>query len=573
MLISCRKLKKSFGGMVVLDSIDLDICPGDRIGIVGRNGSGKTTLANIITGCLEYDGGSVITTRQTMNTGYLKQHNLEPHFFINTSNSKEEQGEFRRLTSYLGIKQISEWSDERLKSLSGGEKTKLALAEVWASQPDLVVLDEPTNHMDFSGISYLIAELSIFKGAAVIISHDRYFLDQTVSQIAEMENGRIRLYKGNYSSYWQARQKEREDQLHLYQSSQKEQRKVSAAIKQLKSWSDKAHRESREKGEGIGGKEYYRKKAKKRDQAVKSQLKRLQRMQEQQIERPLTELPANFNIYTSDKGAGRLLAAEDIAKAYGRLTLFKDSSFYIKRGEKVGLIGPNGCGKTTLVKTILGEEKLDSGRLYLSQTARIAYVGQELPQGEKECFKDLVKDKTAEEQKRIFQLMAGLGIPYDRLNTVLGDLSRGERMKIAIGMAVMNENDLLILDEPTNHLDLFSRQALEESLVEISGTLLVISHDRFFLQQVCDHLLIFDQQKIMRFSGRIEDYLNQKEADKIRVDNTAEEELLLLETKISRVLSDISRYKPGDADYAVLDREYAMLIQQRQKLKMNLPAK
>lgn len=146
-------------------------------------------------------------------------------------------------------------------------------------------------------------------------------------------------------------------------------------------------------------------------------------------------------------------------------------------------------------------------------------------------------------------------------------------VKTSFPLIFGNENDLLILDEPTNHLDLFSRQALEESLVEISGTLLVISHDRFFLQQVCDHLLIFDQQKIMRFSGRIEDYLNQKEADKIRVDNTAEEELLLLETKISRVLSDISRYKPGDADYAVLDREYAMLIQQRQKLKMNLPAK
>lgn len=341
---------------------------------------------------------------------------------------------------------------------------------------------------------------------------------------------------------------------------------MAAAIKQLKSWSDKAHRESREKGEGIGGKEYYRKKAKKRDQAVKSQLKRLQRMQEQQIDRPSAEWSVNFNISARGKGTGRLMTAEDIVKAYGQLSLFKDSSFYIKRGEKVGLIGPNGCGKTTLVKTILGEEKLDSGRLYLSQAARIAYVGQELPQGEKECIKDLIKNRTVEEQKRIFQLMVNLRVPYNQFNTALGDLSRGERMKIAIGLAVMNENDLLILDEPTNHLDLFSREALEESLVELSGTLLVISHDRFFLQQVCDHLLVFDQQKIRRFADRIEDYLSRKDADKIQVDNS-EEELLLLETKISRVLSDISRYKPGDSDYAVLDQEYRLLIQQRKRLK------
>jgi macrolide transport system ATP-binding/permease protein len=278
----------------------------------------------------------------------------------------------------------------------------------------------------------------------------------------------------------------------------------------------------------------------------------------------------SFNINVRGKGSSRLIEAEGICKGYGKLTLFKDSSFYINRGEKIGIIGPNGCGKTTLVKMIMGKENLDAGKLYLSQTARTAYVSQELPRGEKEIFKDLVKDWKMDEQKHIFQLMVNLGIPYERLDLAMGELSRGERMKIAIGMAVMGENDLLVLDEPTNHLDVFSREALEESLMQLPGTLLIISHDRYLLQQVCDYLLIFEEKKITRFEGKIEDYLIKKDIDKNQVDHTATQELLLLETKISRVLSDISRYKPEDVEYEALDKEYRELIQQRKRLRMNL---
>ena len=314
MLISCRKIKKSFGSTVVLNSIDLDILNGDRIGIVGRNGSGKTTLANIITGCLEYDDGSIITARRQINISYLRQSQSDPHLLINTINSKEENRELRRLSSHLGIRKIHEWSDERLNHLSGGEKTKLALARVWASHPDLAILDEPTNHMDFEGLHSLISQLSAFQGAAVIISHDRYFLDHTVTKIAEIEDSSIRIYNGNYSSYREAKQKERESQQHIYESQQKEQRKVQAAIRQLKTWSDEAHRESRQKAQGImGGKEYFRKKAKKRDQAVKSQIKRLERMHQEQIERPKADLQVSFDINVREKGSSRLLEAEGIS--------------------------------------------------------------------------------------------------------------------------------------------------------------------------------------------------------------------------------------------------------------------
>ncbi len=571
MLVTCRNVKKSYGDIVIFDGVDLDIGRGDRIGLVGRNGAGKTTLANILTGSLEYAEGSIITARQPINIGYLRQTESEPALYLNTlDGQKDLNNEFRRLASHLGIQQVQDWSGERLQNLSGGEKTKLALARVWCSQPDLVILDEPTNHMDFQGVRYLISELAAYQGAAIIISHDRYFLDQTVTRIAEVENGNIRMYHGNYSAYRDARQKERASWQHAYDSQQKEQRKIDAAITQLKTWSDKAHRESRRKGEGaMGGKEYYRNKAKKRDKAVKSQIKRLEKLHEEQVERPPKEQWVNFDLNACPKGVRRLLEADGIGKAYGELVLFNESSFYISRGEKIGILGPNGCGKTTLIKTILGEESLDAGELFLSQAARVAYISQELPQGEKETLQELVKNWTLDQQKRTFQLLVQLGIPYDRLNVAMGEVSRGERMKMAIGLAIMGEYDLLILDEPTNHLDLYSREALEESLIQFPGTIIIISHDRYLLQQVCQHWLVFGQQKINRVEGRQEDYLTKRQPDKAGSQSataSSAEELLLVETNISRVLSELSRHKPGAPGYIALDQEYSELIQRRNEI-------
>ena len=571
MLLSCRDIKKSFGDRLVLNGVALDIGLGDRIGLVGRNGTGKTTLANILTGYLDHDAGSLITSCQTINIGYLRQGETQLEPLLNELNNESRvNGEFQRLTSHLGIISVKEWSEERLQTLSGGEKTKLALAAVLASQPQLLILDEPTNHLDYQGIDYLVSELAGYRGAAIIISHDRYFLDQTVSQIAEIEKGLIRLYPGNYTAYRAAKQKERENQQHTYEAQQKQQKQIEAAISQLKTWSDKAHRESRQKAQGMqGGKEYYRKKAKKRDQAIKSQIKRLEKMRQKGIERPAKEVSVSFNLQAWEKGGRRLLQAEDISKSYGELLLFKDSSFYVNRGEKVGIIGPNGCGKTTLVRNILGQERLDTGQVFLSQAAKIAYVSQELPQGEKGSLKEKIGQWPLETQKRTIQLFINLGLTYDRLHVALGELSRGERMKIAIGLAIMGEYDLLILDEPTNHLDIFSREALEESLVQFPGTILLISHDRYLLERVCRQMLVFDQCKIKRIEGNLEGYRDRQrdlEAGPDWEKARSDEEKLLLETRISRVLSELSLIKPDAPDYQALDREYHELIRRRNEL-------
>ncbi len=571
MLLSCRNLKKSFGDRLVLNGINLDIRRGDRIGLVGRNGTGKTTLANILTGNLDYDEGSIITPRRKLNIGYLRQAETHPELLLNVlDNPVEVGGEFQRLASHLRISRIEEWSEERLKNLSGGEKTRMALARVWATYPDLVILDEPTNHLDYKGVDYLISELAHFQGTAIIISHDRYFLDRTVSQIMELENGTVRLYPGNYSAYREARQKERENQQHAFESQQKEQKKIEDAIAQLKSWSDKAHRESRQKAQGRkGGKEYFRKKAKKRDQAVKSQLKRLEKMRQEGVKRPQKELQVNFNLSAQEKGGRRLLEAADVSKAFDKLLLFKDSSFYVNRGEKVGIWGPNGCGKTTLLQAILGQEGLDNGEIFLSESARVAYVSQELPQGEKNSLRDLVRERTITEQKLTFQLLVNLGVPYDRLQIPLGDLSRGERMKIALGLAIMGDYDLLLLDEPTNHLDLFSREAFEESLVRFPGAILLVTHDRYLTEEVCDCLLVFEDHQVRRIEGNLEDYLAKKPPLKHHTDpdNTnREEDRLLLEAQISGVLSELSLRKPGEENYALLDQEYRELLQRRKDL-------
>lgn len=571
MLVSIRKITKSFGDKTILNGIDLDIDKRARIGLVGRNGAGKSTLANILTGHEAQDEGQLVIGRPGLKTGYLRQTETEPEVLIDLLANSDREDSLPGLLGRLGLQRIEGWTAERMQNLSGGEKTKLALAQVWAAQPDLVILDEPTNHMDHQGIEFLISELARFKGAAVIISHDRYFLDRTVTQIAALENGHLKLYSGNYSMYRQTRQQERESQWHQYTAEQKEQRKIDQAVQQLKAWSDKAHRESRQKAMGaMGGKEYYRKKAKKRDQAIKSQIKRLEKMRQDGVERPDTDPRVKFNMDTAEKKGRRILQAENISKSYGWRCLFQESSFYVNRGEKVGITGPNGCGKTTLIKMMLGQSELDSGELFLSPAARVAYISQELPQGEAHCLKDLIKYQTSAEQKQTIQLLIALGIAYDRMDIPLGELSRGERMKIDMGLAIQGENDLLILDEPTNHLDIYSREALEESLLNFAGTVLLISHDRYLVDKVCDCNLVFREGRIIRMEGQLSRYLDAPLAQNVSEASGGSdqaEETLLLETKITRVLSELSLARPGEARYAVLEQEYRQLLQRRKQLR------
>ncbi len=575
-LLSCRGISKTYGESTVLRGIDLDIHAGERIGLVGRNGAGKTTLAHIIGGVVESDNGTVIKPKPSLRIACLRQANDHPQD-IGHDMGLGEYGaadvDQIKFSGQLGLKPLPQ-EEKQFASLSGGEKTKLNLAAIWAAQPDLLILDEPTNNLDIRGMEWLVAELGQYRGAALIISHDRYFLDQTVNRIIEIENGIINNYNGNYSYYRDEKKRRYESRLHQYEAQEKTKQRIADNIEQLTSWSAKAHRESRRKAAGngakIGVKEYFRAKAKKKDKSIKSKLKQLQKIEVAGIAQPIDESRVKFGFARADRRGKRVLEARDVTKSFGPRLVFGNSSFYIQRGEKVGVFGSNGCGKTTLIKTILGEEDLTAGEMFFSPGLQVGYLDQGLAglDGEQTIAEFLDIEK-ARNRGIIITLLVNLGLSEAMLSQPVNTLSLGERKKLKIAQIVLQENDILILDEPGNHLDLYSREQLEETLQAYNGTVILVSHDRYMLQQICQTYLLFEQQKIRRVEGDWEacqKILSQTEPQTREKHKAVQEEKLLLETRLAYWLSEISRYKPGQVEYAKADQQIRDLIKSRNEL-------
>lgn len=568
MLLSMRSIKKSYKFHDVLMGVDLDINQGERIGIVGKNGAGKTTLANIIFGSLQPDEGYILREGTELKIGYLLQ---SVSYTVNTFSSMFDAADsrdiqnFAKTSSLLGLKSVQHWDEKRLGGLSGGEKTRVALAKVLATDPDLLILDEPTNHLDFQGVEWLADELLRFRGIVIVISHDRYFLDRVATRIVEIDEGRAYSYSGNYSFYRSEKKRRYEEQLHQFIEQEKRRGKIEAEVERLKMWSAKAHRESTAKTENKkGAKEYYRLSAKRMDRRIKSQIKRLERMKGNGVERPKDEPALSFMFEDAGKHGKRVLEARDIRKAYGARTLFENSSFFVQRGEKVGIFGPNGCGKTTLIKTILGMEKLNGGEIWLSPSALVTYVSQDVD--------DMDSDKTPLEVlgagagskiTRARTLLASMGIGGEMLSKAVKDMSLGERTRIKITGAILEGRDFLILDEPTNHLDLYSREQLEEALKGFEGTLLIISHDRYMLERVCNKMLVFENNRIFRIESGFKEWCERSgllpETQKIRLKMTKEERLVM-ETRLAAVINKLSTLPKEDPEYEKLDAEYHDLV-------------
>lgn len=584
LLLQCRNIKKEFGIHEVLRSVTFNLEEGERTGLVGKNGAGKTTLANILAGSLQLDSGELLWHSKNVQIGYLRQSIYYTpdllHELYRGQNGLAEAGDFLHMTSELGTTKVHKWEDERFASLSGGEKTKLALAQVWTSKPNLLILDEPTNHLDLQGVQWLIDELKNYPGTILAISHDRYFLDQTVSRIMEIEQGMIQEYSGNYTFYRNQKRKNYEAQLHAYEVQEKYKEKLESEIRQLKNWSDKAHRESTRKGakngSKMGSKEYFRVKAKKKDKQVKSTIKRLEKLREEGKQRPIQEPKVRFAFREAGIHGKRVLEASLIGKGFGNRILFEKSSFYVQRGERAGIFGPNGCGKTTLVKAILGQETVE-GSLFVSPSVQIGYISQDASdlEGEEKAL-DLFPITNRKEQGKIRTMLANLGLNEVLLNKPLKSLSMGERTKLKLARLLIDDYELLILDEPTNHLDLFTREQLEEALNEYEGTILLITHDRYMMEKICDKLLVFEDQKIKRVESGLVDYLAEREDNKQDGSGkagdgmpdgsmTQEETKMLLENRITIVLSKLSSLEAGTPEYQVLDSEFKQLIARRNK--------
>ncbi|CAI3549231.1 MULTISPECIES: ribosomal protection-like ABC-F family protein [Clostridium] len=541
-LMESKNLSKEYGENVIFNKIDFKIKLGETIGIVGSNGTGKTTLANIICGKIEPTSGEIIWYKNNVKIGYMKQ-----------------------ATEYEDLE----------STLSGGEKTKKLLNDVIHRDYNFLVLDEPTNHLDYLGVAYLVKEIKKFNGTIIIISHDRYFLDQCVTRIIEIENQKITEYNGNYTYYRKKKQEDYENAVHLYVEQEKIKNRINMQIEELEGWSDKAHRESRKKaietGNKFGGKEYNRVKAKKMDNQIKSRIKRLEKMKVEGLEKPKEKEKVLFQIKESKKIGAVVVEAKDISKSFDKKILFEKSSFYIKHGEKIGIYGPNGCGKTTFIKALLGKMDVD-GDLYISPTRKIGYISQDVIGLNEEC--SIIELFNFENRQELGQLRTKLnliGFNAEMLDRKVKYLSLGERMKLKIILMIQEQCEVLILDEPTNHIDLHVREQLEETLRSYNGTIILVTHDRYMLEKICDKLLVFNNKKIIRYEYGIHEYLNNieknKKKDKDKKSKNKLEEKILLENKITYILSCLSSCTIGSEEYKRLDEEYNSLITLRKSIK------
>ena len=541
-LMECKNLSKEYGENTIFNNINLKIKLGEKIGIVGSNGMGKTTLANIICGKIEQTSGEIVWYKNNVKIGYMKQ-----------------------ATEYEDVE----------STLSGGEKTKKLLNDVLHRDYNFLVLDEPTNHLDYLGVAYLVKEIMKFKGTAIIISHDRYFLDQSVTHIVEIENQKITEYNGNYSYYRKKKQEDYENAVHLYAEQEKIRNRINMQIEELEGWSDKAHRESRikaiESGNKKGGKEYNRVKAKKMDNQIKSRIKRLEKMKVEGLEKPKEEEKVLFQIRETKKIGAVVVEAKDISKSFDKKILFEKSSFYIKHGEKIGIYGPNGCGKTTFIKALLGKIDID-GELYISPTRKIGYISQDvIGLNEESNIIELFNTSNREELGHLRTKLNLIGFTADMLDRKVKYLSLGERMKLKILLMIQEQCEVLILDEPTNHIDLHVREQLEETLQNYNGTIILITHDRYMIEKICDKLLVFNNKKIIRYEYGIYEYLNHieenKKKDKEKQRKNELEGKIILENKITYILSCLSNSTIGSEEYKKLDEEYNKLISLKRSIK------
>ncbi|KYG34151.1 ribosomal protection-like ABC-F family protein [Alkalihalobacillus trypoxylicola] len=537
-IVKIQHLKYEIDDHVLINEMNTHIRKGDVIGVIGKNGSGKSTLLQLIYQQLEPTAGKISFSKNHIKIQWVKQETKE---YSLSELTPEEQA------------LLNKWNVPKIaySRLSGGEKLKARLARAFKEESELLLLDEPTNHLDEQSISLLTQQLKGFKGAIIVVSHDRFFLDEVATKIWSLENGAFIEHKGNYSSYMKVREEKRKSQQKAYEKQQKKVERIEEQMNQLSSWSQKAHSQSTKKE---GFKEYYRVKAKRTDAQIKSKQKRLEsELEKHKVDQVEPEYQVQFSMNANQKVGKRFLEVRDLEKSFDERLLFHQANFTIQHGEKVALLGPNGSGKTTFLKMLSGDSEKSGGEIWISPTTEIGYLTQEvfdLPIDQSPST--LFYRETFEERGHVQNLMKNLGFLAHQWTEPIEHLSMGERVKCKLMKYILEEKDVLILDEPTNHLDLVSREQLEQTLSGYNGTLIVVTHDRYFREKTTNTQLVFSNSTIKKQLH----HDKPKQADQ---DTELEETLLKLETERQEVLGKLSFLSPNHKEYKELDQKFVEL--------------
>lgn len=542
-ILTVNNIQQSFGEEVILQNITFEMQKGERVGLVGVNGSGKTTLFKVLTGEYTPDTGSVVFSKETV-LGYMEQHvcrdfhktafeevmtvfapllrmERELDDLSTLLSSHPAQDEMERLilrqtelndrfvdgggltcrsrarSALLGLGFTEEQLQSKVGVLSGGQKAKLQLAKMLLGGANLLLLDEPTNHLDIQAVEWLEDFLKNYNGSYIVISHDRYFLDKITDRTLEMEGKSLTSYKGNYSRYLELRAEHRLAMQRVYENTQKEISRIEGIIEQQRRWNQERNYVT-----------------------IASKQKQIDRL-EATLEKPEDDPESiRFQFKASRRGGNDVLTAQDLSLSFGGPKLFENVNLEIKHGEKVFLIGPNGCGKTSLFKILLGQYTPDSGVVRLGSAIDVGYYEQsQLSLHDEKTVMDEIWDLHPQmTQTEVRSALAVFLFKGEDVFKPVGALSGGERARVLLLKLMLSKANFLLLDEPTNHLDIGSCEALEDALSGYDGTLFVVSHDRYLINKLADKVYVLGKEGAKLYLGNYDSYLEQREKEQAAVE-------------------------------------------------------
>ncbi|KAA0742508.1 ABC transporter ATP-binding protein [Bacillus sp. AY3-1] len=527
-ICSVNNVTKSFGGNIIFENISLEIKNGERVGLVGRNGSGKTTIFQLLTGMESLDAGAIhmkkgtrighvaqipkfdegMTVYDVLSSAFKAEKELEREMRTLEKNMAEElePSALQRLMERYGViqekfaflggyeieanmmkvangLQVTELFPRSFLELSGGEQTKVSLAYMLLQKPDLLLLDEPTNHLDLFAVEWLEQFLKEYNGTVMVISHDRYFLDEVVTKIFDLEDGEIHVYHTNYSQFVDEKEERLLQEFQAYQEQQKKIKKMKEAIKRLREWANQANPPN----EGLH----------KRARSMERALERIEKLKKPILERKQMGLQ-----FEGQERSGKdVVLMKEVSKGFAGHPLFNEANLHVRFQERAAIVGRNGTGKTTLLKLLLEEIKPDAGEIRIGSSVKIGYLSQHAYGNMKSNVLEAFREYVAVTEGEARHILAKFLFYGPAVFKKVTQLSGGEKMRLRLAQLMYQDINFLILDEPTNHLDIESREVLEEALEQYNGTILAVSHDRYFLNKLFEKTYWIDEHKLFEFAG------------------------------------------------------------------------